>query len=122
MIKRYLLFPTSTYLNAQWWHRLATVLFWAWGIYVLVWCWNKLIYLPWISCIEFKVRTNQPSDYCGEIPVFIFRQVADQSAGEIILSALFILVGLYLFLSAPSLLYRVLLFIGKGSSWRDRHS
>ena len=122
MIKRLLLFPTSAYLTSQWWHRLATVLFWAWGFGALIWCWNEFIYSPWASCIEFEVRTNQPSDYCGEIPSYILRQAVNSSAGEIVFTTLFISIGLYLLLSAPSLLYRVLLFIGKGSTWRDQRS
>lgn len=119
-----LLFPHSTYLAKQWWHRLAKVVFWVWFVFVLGYGWSEVFVKPFNSCHDTKVRLEfilkQPSELdCGtNAASYFIRPMKTWSPSEIGLGAALAITILYLALITPSLLYRLALYIGKGSSWR----
>ena len=61
-----LFFPSSRYLDAQWWHRLANVLFWAWVLFISLSALNMLVLQPFSSCVGVKIQSEMlldtPSD------------------------------------------------------------
>jgi hypothetical protein len=94
MFKSKLFFPDSDYLANKWWHRLATVIFWSWLILVLVGLLASVV-----SILD---------DYSGA------------SAG-VGLGLAFALCAAAVFF--PSIVYRTVLFICLGSSWKEqRHT
>ena len=120
-----LLCPRSRYLASRWWHRLATVIFWAWFVFVLGYCWNAGIVEPWSSCINTKAQSKivlgRPSDLdCGASAVSYFMQNAKGSSpSEIGFGLIFVVAALDVALATPGLLYRLVLYIAKGRTWRD---
>ncbi|MXS81136.1 hypothetical protein SAMN05216317_1195 [Nitrosomonas eutropha] len=125
MISRVLLFPHSEYLAQHWWHRLAKTIFWGWFIFALGFCWKVLVADPYMSCIRTKIQSevllNKPSDLeCGRNAVdYLIANASTSSTSEIVFGSLFFVAVLYLALASPGLLYRLLLYIAKGSEWKD---
>lgn len=123
------LFPCSTYLAARWWHRLAKVIFWVWFVFVLGYCWNVVVLTPFDSCMNLKIQMEifqrEPSGLdCGTSAVsyFIRNSIDTAAPAEIGVGFIIVIAVLYLALIAPSLLYRLVLYIAKGSTWRERMS
>lgn len=125
MVMKIFLFPRSTYLIAQWWHRLATVIFWFWFVFVLGFCWHTIIAKPFTSCIETKIQTElilkeQSTLDCGSNAISYFMQNLNESTPtEIGAGILIFTVVLYVVLLAPTLIYRLLLYVVKGGAWRN---
>ena len=122
MIKRALLFPSSNYLSAHWWHRLATVVFWAWLGAIAIFLLKALVLDPYSSCVSVKyLPADGPSDLdCGAKALdYALTNAAHESFPGVLLATSIVLVFSYAAALLPSLVYRVLLFIGKGNSWRD---
>ena len=119
------LFPRSTYLSTHWWHRLATVIFWFWFVFVLAFCWHELIVKPFTSCIEtnvqYEIHFNKPSGLdCGPNAVaYAIQDLKNSSTLEVVGGFLIFTIVLYIALAIPSLLYRLGLYIAKGDSWRN---
>ena len=83
MIWKTLIFPQSTYLRSQWWHRFAQVIAIGW-----------LLFAAFGTANEYSKEPSQLLD-----------------VGRIVV--------LYLVVVAPSIFYRLLLYIFKGSAWKD---
>jgi hypothetical protein len=120
-----LFFPRSAYLARQWWHRLATVIFWFWFVFVLGFCWHIIFASPFTSCINTKIQTELllqvPSNLdCGSNAISYFVQnLKTSSLLEIAGGFVIFVLALYVVLLAPSLIYRLVLYVAKGSAWRD---
>jgi hypothetical protein len=125
MVATTFLFPRSQYLNEQWWHRLATVVFWAWLVFVCVSCLNTLVLDPFSSCMQTKIQSEillgKPSDLnCGSNAFgYAFLNFKETAALEAAGATVFFVSVLFLFLAIPGLFYRIVLYIAKGSSWKD---
>ena len=124
MATKIFLFPRSTYLAAHWWHRLAKVIFWAWFVLVFGYCLNQVILKPFLSCIDTEIQSKsylgESSDLCGENAVDYFTsKVKRSSTSEIGVGFIFFTAVFYAVLVAPSLLYRLVLYIAKRGDWRD---
>lgn len=125
MVTKALLFPRSAYLSTYWWHRFAIVIFWLWFVFVLGYCWHAIVHSPFMSCINTKIQTElvlrEPSELdCGSNEVAYFTQnLKSSSASEIVGGFVFFAVVLYIILALPGLLYRLVLYIAKGSDWKD---
>ena len=125
MISRALLFPRSNYLANQWWHRLATVIFWIWLVAIVVYLYNNLIYDPFASCIQVKIAlSGEPSGLnCGSNPFdYAWINISAESLPSSLLSGGILAIAIYVATILPSLAYRILLYIAKGNSWRDSDS
>lgn len=94
-MKAPLFFPTSEYLSNKWWHRLATVIFWIW----LLMATASLIHAVWDIWEAYEYQTNE-NGYIDWGERF----------GKVVIYA----ASLFL----PSVVYRVILFIGTGSAWK----
>jgi hypothetical protein len=92
MLKSKLFFPDSDYLTSMWWHRLATVIFW---------CWQALVLVASGAFIVEAVL-GWPDD-----SLFIFMFIG-------------ILIACILSVFIPSIVYRTILFVSKGNSWKDQ--
>jgi hypothetical protein len=92
----FFLFPNSTYLRERWWHRLATVALWSW--------------LPGLVFLALgklgDLASSWPVDANAPLPDVI-------GFGVVATSVLYVLAIL------ASLLYRIVLYVAKGSAWRD---
>lgn len=101
-IKSALLFPAPPSLEGKWWHRLATAIFWFWfSICALVVAAFSAFLIRAIAAI------NDPSiDPLGS------------DAGDPTYCLIVILTWSVLTFF-PSLVYRAILFIAKGNSWKD---
>lgn len=122
MIRRFLLFPASSYLANRWWHRLATVAFWTWLAVIAIWVWNTLILQPFSGCIRVKHSTpDDPIDLdCGSNAIdYAWTNVLAESASSIVITGAFVVAALYIAAILPSLVYRIILYIAKGGGWRD---
>jgi hypothetical protein len=94
-IKAPLFFPDSEYLADKWWHRLATVIFWICFLLVAA----HLIHAVWDIWEGYDYQLN----YDGDIDW-------GERFGKVVIYA----ASLFL----PSIVYRVMLFIGMGSAWK----
>lgn len=92
----FFLFPNSTYLKERWWHRLAIVAFWSWLVGLVIFALGKL----------GELQSSSPSFANPTLPDAI-------GFGMIAMSILYVVAIL------PSLLYRIVLYVAKGSAWRD---
>ena len=93
----FFLFPNSTYLGERWWHRLATVAFWLWLA--------GLVILALVNLVELA-SSSSANPTLPDV----------NGIGIIAISILYVLVIL------PSLLYRIVLYVAKGSAWKDPRS
>jgi hypothetical protein len=122
MLKKVFVFPESNYLREKWWHRLATVIFYFCLAFIVVFTIKTLILDPYSSCITVKYFDfSKPSDLdCGTSAYnYAYSTYADEPITNILGSAAFIFIALYIAAIMPSLLYRMFLFVGKGATWRD---
>lgn len=125
MISRALLFPRSSYLAERWWHRLTIVIFWTWLAAILVFLYKTLILDPFSSCIRVKYALpGEPNDLdCGSNAFdYAWANASAESLSSILLTGAFLVVAVYAAAVLPSLVYRVILYIAKGSGWRDTAS
>ena len=114
------MFPASKYLATRWWHRLATACFWCWFAGVLFWVYYISVVEPWKSCIEFNARYDGKLDCSSSGISLALREAEKWSASDVIGMGLFIAVGLYALLVAPSLIYRLFLYVATGMAWREK--
>ena len=122
MISRTLLFPRSKYLADRWWHRLATVVFWGWLATIVIYLYKALVLEPFSTCIRVKFAfPGKPNDLdCGTNAFdYAWTNATAESATSILLTGAFLLAAIYVAAILPSLVYRVVLYISKGGSWRD---
>jgi hypothetical protein len=125
MITTAFLFPRSQYLVAHWWHRFATVLFWAWFVFILFSALNILVFEPFTSCVQTKIQSemllDKPSDLdCGDNAFgYALLNARESSALEVIAGVGALALILFCALALPGLLYRLVLYVAKGSSWKD---
>lgn len=122
MLMRILLFPRTAFLADKWWHRLATVMFWLWLPTVLVGAVHFVVLAPFRACIDALVSLGAPvAGACGSnaFSYTFFNMVTDSLAFNLLNLAL-AFAALYLSLCLPSLGYRLVLYVVKGSSWRDQ--
>ena len=125
MIRRALLFPRSSYLAERWWHRLATEIFWAWIATIAVFLYKTLILDPFSSCIRVKFALpGKTIDLdCGSNALdYAWANASAESLSSILLTGAFLVVAVYVAAILPSLVYRVILYVAKGSNWRDSAS
>lgn len=136
MIRRFFLFPQSRYLSTRWWHRLATVLFWCWIVVLPLSALKESVLDPWSDCRALMLRMqleatkydpaavswDRIDEDCGRTAWERVSKDIDEDKSPIAMKVgigFVIVTLLYLALVAPVLLYRILLYIGKGSTWRD---
>jgi hypothetical protein len=125
MITTAFLFPRSQYLVARWWHRFATVLFWAWFVFVLVSALNILVFEPFTSCVQIKIQSemllDKPSNLdCGANAFgYALLNGRESSALEVIAGTAALSFIIFFALALPGLVYRLVLYVAKGSSWKD---
>lgn len=110
-VMKWLRFPQSGWLAQYWWHRLATVVFWAWGAFWVYLLWGYCAYNAWQDC-----NRSVPADgdvFCGSNPWsgLLFGKQAD------VLPLLLITTVAGLFL--PTVLYRISLFVVTGDKWKN---
>lgn len=125
MIRHALLFPSSTYLADRWWHRLATVVFWAWLAAIAVYVFKALILAPFASCVRFKYSSlGELEDLdCGSNAFdYAWTNTVAEPVSSILITGLFVVAVLYVSAILPSLLYRPILYISKGRAWHDSSS
>jgi hypothetical protein len=113
------------YLATQWWHRLATVVFWAWFVFVLLHAWKLLIGDPFISCVDtqilYETTLGKPStlDCGGNAFAYLLLNLKTSSALEVGGGSILVAAVLYVVVVLPSVLYRLVLYVAKGGAWRD---
>ncbi len=125
---KFFLFPRTSFLAVQWWHRLATVCFWGWLCWSPWIVWKSWVLEPWESCISRVVHNivnnltdNLPiEEQCGTNALNYFWGDSSALDAEQLLAMVFLTLPLYALLSFPALVYRLLLYIAKGSEWKDR--
>lgn len=98
-----LFFPDSAYLTTKWWHRLALVIFWMWLICAL----TGAIHALWDIWEGFEYARDLRAS--GEYYSY------NGAAEELIEGAAFLLS-----MFVPVAVYRVLLFIGVGNTWKGQ--
>ena len=114
-----LIFPTSKYLRERWWHRLAIVVLWAWLAISALFALRWIVFDPYSACVRIKYALSEPSNLdCGSGP-FSYLVHALSQESDVWASVIFLLVALMIVLFAPGLLYRIFLYVAKGSSWKD---
>lgn len=122
MIRRALFFPSSAYLENRWWHRLALVFFWAWLIFLVGLAFNWLVAAPYDDCLHIKyiaLRDGSSFD-CGSNPIdYALANLASEGLASVLVGAAFSSFGLYIFALAPTVLYRLILFVAKGKAWQQ---
>jgi hypothetical protein len=107
------LIPKSSYLAQKWWHRLALVLLWAWPLFLALFAYRLFIDMPYTNCVVIQMQARWLP--CGSGPFDYFgSQMRNASPGEFVFGA--VVAGVLLL--APSAVYRVFLYVAKGSSWR----
>ena len=122
MIKRALLFPSFSHLENNWWHRLATVVFWAWFAFIVIFLVKITVLDPFASCVSIKYSfPESPSDLdCGSNPVnYAASRVADESLPGMLLATALLSSVVFIAGLLPSIAYRMILYVAKGKSWRD---
>jgi hypothetical protein len=113
------LFPQSSYLANYWWHRLAKVIFWVWFIFVILTSYYYFLQLPWAQCLEMNLqecrRPINPFEYAleGYVGNYLRYGILETS-----LVTIWICFWLYVSFAIPSLVYRLLLYIAKGNTWK----
>jgi len=94
MLKSALFFPESNNLKDKWWHRLATVIFWIWSCLV---AWTLLV-LIYATIFD---------------PSFNYDMRSQPSMGFILFG------GTIASAFIPGIIYRAILFISMGTSWKE---
>ena len=122
MLKKVFLFPETKCLCEKWWHRLATVVFYFWLFSIVIFTVKVLILEPYSSCIATKYyNLSKPADLdCGSSAYnYAYSTYSSEPLANILSSAALIFIAMFVAAILPSLLYRILLFIGKGATWKD---
>ena len=125
MITRALLFPSSTFLSSRWWHRLAVVVLWAWLAWLMFSLFKILVIDPHASCVAAKYGfPGAPSDLdCGSNALsYAITNASNETLQTIVVTSAIVAIIFYVAALIPSLIYRVLLYIGKGRDWKDSPS
>jgi len=122
VIGRILLFPTSPYLRGQWWHRLATVVFWTWVLGVAIYMLKAVVINPYSACVTMKFADpGKPMDFdCGRNALdYMWKNMAATTASDLLFIWLFLIVAFYVAAILPCILYRIILYVAKGATWRN---
>lgn len=119
MIKKVLLFPSSIYLDRQWWHRFATVIFWAWLAWIAFYAF-KIVLDAFEKCIErdllIKQMSPDSSNSCRSNAFdYAFYNMTSSSLFEWMI--LLLLSGFWILL--PSVVYRIVLYVAIGTAWKN---
>lgn len=94
-----LFFPNTAYLAEKWWHRLALVIFWIW----LIWATAGAIHALWDYWEWFEYARVSGEHY----------DAYNRAVEELIEGAAYLLS-----VFAPVVVYRVVLFVCLGDTWK----
>ena len=100
--KSALFFPAPSSLDDKWWHRLATAIFWVWFSIC------TLVVVAFSAFLIYAIAAiNDPS----------VEQLGSDAGDPTYCLIVIITWSILYFL--PSLVYRAILFVTKGNSWKD---
>lgn len=121
---KFFLFPQSPYLSTRWWHRLATVLFWVWAVYALYFFFGEYVRDPYVQCVSIRTHMLQvlpdanPLNCGTDAFDYFSNSLHERGNGRAAFMCGLLAVMFYMALAVPGLVYRLLLYIGKGKAWK----
>ena len=113
------LFPSSQYLREKWWHRFASVVLWAWVAATIFFTLKWFVFDLYYNCTDSKTAAQLSDLACGSGPFDFLASIFVNDAAGAGRFYFFILIAMAISLLLPGILYRVILYIAKGRSWKD---